>query len=80
MPSSSLFNDPEQMRDLRDGAAHRWCIGALDDLIQLSKSQTLNDVLMLPRARNRAAVILNLDRGRLGFAAFCFPGHIVTQT
>src|SRR6266850_2706635 len=61
---SLLFNDPNQMRQLLDCAAHGRRVGTLDDLIKLSQAQAANDLFLFLRARNRAPIVLNANRRR----------------
>jgi hypothetical protein len=62
----SLFNYPQQVRNLLDRAAHRRCVGPLNDLIQLLQTQTAYNALLRLGKRDPAAVILNPNLSRRG--------------
>src|SRR5438128_8818248 len=71
-----LFDDSNQMRNLLNHSSHRARVGPFDNLIQLSQTQTENDVLLRLRKANRTAVILNANRCRSLFRlALCFRHH-----
>lgn len=70
MPHAGLsrsINDTQNVRDLRDDAAHRRSVLPFDRLVQLGYAERLDDSFLLFRVADRAAIILYLDRA----ARFC---------
>src|SRR5437879_2392108 len=61
-----LFNYPQQMGHLSNRTTHRRRVRTLDNLIQLAQTQTADDLFLISRTRNRAAVILNPNLRRRG--------------
>jgi hypothetical protein len=57
-----LFNDPQEVRDGGDEAAHRGRVGTLDDLIELRQTQALDNLFLSLWERDGAAVVLNANR------------------
>src|ERR687893_695931 len=55
---SPLFNDPYQVRDGGDDAAHGGRVGALQDLVQLGEPDAAHRLLLGLREPDGAAVIL----------------------
>jgi hypothetical protein len=62
------------MRHLFDRPTHGWCVGSLDDLIQLPQTQSPYDPFVFVGTSNRAAVILNPDLRRRRFL-FALSDH-----
>ena len=54
------------MRHFLNRAAHRRCVGPLNDLIQFPQAQTGNDAFLRLRKSDPAAVVLNPNLSRLG--------------
>lgn len=61
IPQNQLLNYAEQVRDLRDDAAHRRRIWPRDRLVQLRDAEALDDLLLRLRVTDRAAVVLDRD-------------------
>src|SRR5256884_6585189 len=61
-----LFDNPQQMGHLSNRPAHRRRVRTLDNLIQLAQTQTADNLFLISRTRNRAAVILNPNLRRGG--------------
>ena len=57
-----LLDYTKQVRHLRDGPAHRVGIGALDNLVELSQSQTAHDRFMRFWRGDEASIVLNANR------------------
>src|SRR5215204_2204679 len=70
--NNQLIYDPQQVRDLRNDAAHRWRIGPRNRLVQLRDAEALNDVLLLLRVSDRAAIVLDRDASAF---IFCLLYH-----
>ena len=72
LPLNSLFNDPQQVRNLSDRATHGSIIWTLDDLVQLRQTQAANHLLMGLRRGYETSVVLNADLTRIRrLALFC---------
>src|SRR5213080_3131832 len=67
-----LFNNTQQMRHLSNGPAHGRRVRTLDNLVQLAQAQTADDLFLVSRTRNRAAVILNPNLRRGGILISLF--------
>src|SRR5437899_530197 len=61
-----LFNYPQQMGHLSNRTTHGRRVRTLDNLIQLAQAQTADDLFLISRTRNRAAVILDSNLRRAG--------------
>src|SRR5918997_5828376 len=58
---SPLFNDPYQVRDGGDDAAHGGRVGALQDLVELGEPDAAHDLLLVLREPDGAAVVLEAN-------------------
>src|SRR5215207_11034349 len=56
-----LLDDPQEVRDFPDDAAHRAGVGALKNLVELREPDAAHDFLLRLREADGAAVVLDAD-------------------